>query len=195
MEQRPTLDHPSPFADPPSQVTVTVISDGSRAPLRVAGPWLLAAAVVVAAAIALATSGGRAQISHAASRRIAARIVPFTTQSPAGIDAIGVLFRNSLQCMKLTFAPSETSYFLASPSGACSHPVSDRVEVFHQVGNQVRLVLDGDGQACTGAPIPALVQVELGVCRGSAASLYSGQPPPGRTGHDPQGGPFRPSDA
>jgi hypothetical protein len=195
MAERPPRADLTPLVDPPSEVTVTVIGDGRPSPLRAAGPVL----TVVAAAVVLllaATSGGPAPRSDAPGRRIAIRVAPPTTQSPAGMDAIETVFRNSLQCMTLTFAPSESSYFSATPRRACSHPVSDRVEVFRQVGNQLRIVLGGAGKACAGAPIPPLVQVELGVCQGSAASLYPTRPPPSdRIGPNPQGGALRAQDA
>ena len=174
MEQRPPRDHRARFVDPPSEVTVTVIGDGRPSPARGVGLAVIAVAALATIAIVVTSSGPHAASRHIASRPPRVRAASATTQSPAGIDAIAALFRNSLQCMTLTFAPSEPSYFSATPRRVCStHRGAARVEVFHQVGNQVRLVLNGDGQACAGAPIPDLVQVELAVCRGSATSLYS----------------------
>jgi hypothetical protein len=195
MEQRPARAYPTSGADPPSVVSVTVIGDGRPSPLRTGGLALLAVIAAVAVVVAIA-SRAHPPAGHVRSQHTARPAAPAGAQSPAGMDAIQTVFRNSLQCMTLAFAPSQPAYFRAIPLPGCSHPGSHHVEVFHQVGGQLRLVLDGGGQACVGAPIPALVQVELGVCRGSPASLYQARPAlTGRVDRNPQGGPFQPNEA
>jgi hypothetical protein len=101
------------------------------------------------------------------------------------LDQIGAFFREASPCVTLTFAKSQPAYFRASPSGLCPLRPTYAVGIWHQVGNGVRLVLDGTDRSCPTAAIPAVVKAELGVCQRprpepDVDQVYSplGAPPP-----------------
>ncbi len=192
MARRGTHDRGEPPPDPPrwyrvEEVTVIRAPRARRLPRLVSklrGASLARVTIVVtAAAFVVATVIASLALEDAGVSGATAR-----AQAPGPIG-VAAAYKYPLSCLIVTLAASDHDYARARLDRAspCWRYGVYQTTIFHRAGGVWRLVLNVHSYSCPVRSLPAIVEIELGVCplRVQPAATPAGRPRWGTATYEP----------